>query len=79
MRQRAGAGTLDIEPVPNTAAAQRFVDTLDPTPLTVASLVPDGYDAYARILHPFWRVRHTARGLKRSAGPALSSGRRLRG
>ena len=66
MRRRAGTRTLDIEPVPDTAAAQRFVDTLDPTPLTVASLVPGGYEAYARILHPAWRVRHTARGLQRS-------------
>ena len=66
MRRRAGSGTLGIEAVVDTAAVQRFVDTLDPTPLTVASLVLGGYEAYARGLDPAWRVRHTGKGLKRS-------------
>ena len=66
MKRRAGFGTLGIEAVVDTASAQRFVDTLNPTPLTVCSLVPGGYEAFARVLHPAWRVRHTAKGLNRS-------------
>ena len=66
MSRRAGSATPGIEAMSDTAAAQRFVDTLDPIPLKVASLVPDGYEAFARILHPAWRVRDTGKGLKRS-------------
>ncbi len=40
----------DVEP------AQWFVNALEPSFSTVGGLVPGHYEAYARILHPAWRV-----------------------
>jgi len=46
-----------IEAVEDTSEAQWLVEGLDPTFETVGSLVPLRFEAYARILHPAWRVR----------------------
>ena len=56
----------DISAVGDTSEAQWFVAGLDPSWKTVGGLVPRGFEAYARILHPAWRVRREGDGLVRS-------------
>ncbi len=45
-----------IEAVTDTQPAQWLVDGLEPD-WTVCSCVPRGFEAYARIFHPAWRLR----------------------
>ena len=45
-----------IEAVTDTRPAQWFVGGLEPD-WTVCTCVPRGFEAYARILHPAWRLR----------------------
>ena len=56
----------DISAVEDTSEAQWFVEGLDRSCKTVGGLVPVGYEAYARILHPAWRVRREDDRLVRS-------------
>ena len=55
-----------IDAVEDTSEAQWLVDELDPTLETVGVLVPRGFEACARILHPAWRVRREGGRLVRS-------------
>ena len=59
-------------PVPNigavddTSEAQWLVEELDPSLGTVSAVVPRGFEAYARILHPASRIRREEGRLVRS-------------
>ena len=55
-----------IGAVEDTSEAQWLVEGLEPTLGTVGALVPRGFEAYARILHPAWRVRREGGRLVRS-------------
>ena len=55
-----------IGAVDDTSEAQWFVEGLTPSLGTVGALVPRGFEAYARILHPAWRVRREGGRLVRS-------------
>jgi len=55
-----------IRAVANAEPAQWFIDALDPSFSTVGGLVPARYEAYARILHPAWRVSRDGEGTVRS-------------
>ena len=48
---------MDIRPVNDTSEAQWFCEVLDPSFETLSGLLPSGFEAYARVLHPAWRVR----------------------
>ena len=56
----------NIGAVKDTSEAQWLVEGLDRTLETVGSLVPRGFEAYARILHPAWRVPREGGRLVRS-------------
>lgn len=56
----------DIGAVDDTSQAQWVVEGLAPSLETVGALVPRGFEAYARILHPAWRVRREGGRLVRS-------------
>ena len=58
--------TPDIDAVDDTSEAHWFVERLAPSLETVGALVPRGFEAYARILHPAWRVRREGGRLVRS-------------
>ena len=71
MPDRVGGGSEDapmpdISAVEDTSEAQWLVAGLDPSWKTVGGLVPGGFEAYARILHPAWRVRREGDRLVRS-------------
>ena len=57
---------LDISAVDDTSEARWFIERLAPSLETVGALVPRGFEAYARILHPAWRVRREGGRLVRS-------------
>ena len=50
-----------FEPAPNAAPARWVVDGLRGFGEGVSSVVPAGFEAYARVYHPAWRVTHEAR------------------
>lgn len=62
----AGSMMPDIRPVHDTAEAQWFCEGLDPSFENVTGLLPCGFEAYARVLHPAWRVRREGGQLARS-------------
>ena len=55
-----------IRAVTDAEPAQWFIDALEPSFTTVGGLVPGHYEAYARILHPAWRVSRDGEGTVRS-------------
>lgn len=55
-----------IGAVEDTSEAVWLVEGLDPSLETVGALVPCGFEAYARILHPAWRIRREDGRLVRS-------------
>ncbi len=55
-----------IRAVTDAEPAQWLVDALEPSFTTVGGLVPGHYEAYARILHPAWRVSRGGEGTVRS-------------
>lgn len=57
----------DIRPVGDIVAARWFVEGLDASLDTVAAVLPGGFEAYARIVNPAWRVRRAGRKLVRTA------------
>lgn len=62
----AGSNIPDIRPINDTAEARWFCDALDPSFETLGGLLPSGFEAYARVLHPAWRVRREDGRLARS-------------
>lgn len=67
----SGTATADsnapaIRAVADVEPAQWFVDALEPSFDTVGGLVPAHYEAYARILHPAWRVSRDGEGKVRT-------------
>ena len=50
-----------FKPAPNAAPARWVVDGLRSFGGRVSSVVPAGFEAYARVYHPAWRVTHTTR------------------
>ncbi len=61
-----GSKITDIRPVNDTAEAQWFYEALDPSFETLSGLLPSGFEACARVLHPAWRVRREGGRLARS-------------
>ena len=53
----SGRRVPNIGAVDDTSEAQWLVEELDPSLGKVSAVVPRGFEAYARILHPAWRVR----------------------
>ncbi len=57
----------DIQPVGDIAGARWFVEGLDASLDIVGAVLPGGFEAYARIVNPAWRVRRAGRKLARTA------------
>jgi hypothetical protein len=70
----AATGGAAVDWSSEVAAADWIVERLHPFASDVGSLIPEGFEAYARVLHPFWRVEQGRRIKVRWADVAREAG-----
>ena len=72
---RPGVGVRGLEPAENAEPARWLAERLTTFGENVLSVVPSGFEAYARVFHPASRVTHTSETLLRWAEVAALTGR----
>jgi hypothetical protein len=74
----AATGGAAVDWSSEVDAAQWIVERLHPFASDVGALVPEGLEAYARVLHPLWRVQQGRRIKVRWADIAREAGTTIR-
>jgi hypothetical protein len=74
----AAKGGAAVDWSSEVSAAEWIVERLHPFASDVGSFVPQGFEAYARVLHPLWRVEQGQRSKVRWADLAREAGTTIR-